>query len=70
LLEEEQRHIKEGLSEEELAVFDILTRPIPKLTKKEEQLVKTLSHELLERLKEQKLVLDWKKRTRTRADVS
>ena len=69
LEEEEKRHIKEGLTEEELAVFDILTKPIPKLTKKEKGQVKTIAKELLETLKEQKLVLDWKKRTRTRADV-
>ena len=69
LQEEEKRHIKEGLTEEELAVFDILTRPRPEVTKKEEQQVKTVARELLEILKEQKLVLDWKKRTRTRADV-
>lgn len=29
LNEEEQRHVREGLSEEELAVFDILTRRSP-----------------------------------------
>jgi type I restriction enzyme R subunit len=69
LQEEEKRHIREGLTEEELAVFDILTKPTPKLTGKEEQQVKTIARELLETLKEQKLVLDWKKKTRTRADV-
>jgi type I restriction enzyme R subunit len=69
LQEEEKRHIREGLTEEELAIFDVLTKPTPKLTKKEEQQVKTVARELLETLKEQKLVLDWKKRTRTRADV-
>jgi len=69
LQEEEKRHIKEGLTEEELAVFDILTKPTPKLFKKEKQLVKSIAKVLLETLKEQKLVLDWKKRTRTRADV-
>ena len=31
LTDEEQRHIKENLSEDELAIFDILTRPEPKL---------------------------------------
>jgi len=40
-----------------------------KLTKKKEHQIKTIAKELLERLKEQKFVLDWKKRTRTRADV-
>jgi len=69
LQEEEKRHIKEGLTEEELAVFDILTKPKLKLTKKKEQKIKTTVKELLEKLKEQKFVLDWKKKTRTRADV-
>jgi type I restriction enzyme R subunit len=69
LREEEKRHIKEGLTEEELAIFDILTKPKLKLSKKKEQKIKTVVKELLEKLKEQKFVLDWKKRTRTRADV-
>ena len=69
LQEEEKRHIKDGLTEEELAIFDILTKPRTELTKKKEQQAKTLAQELLEILKEQKLVLDWKKRTRTRADI-
>jgi len=69
LKEEEKRHIQEGLSEEELAVFDILTKPKLKLSKKKEQHIKTMVKELVEKLKEQKFVLDWKKRTRTRADV-
>lgn len=69
LQEEEKRHIKEGLTEEELTVFDILTKPKLKLSKKKEQQIKAIVKELLEKLKEQKFVLDWKKKTRTRADV-
>lgn len=69
LQEEEKRHIKEGLTEEELAIFDILVKPKLVLAKTEEQKVKTISKELLEKLREEKFVLDWKKRTRTRADV-
>ena len=65
----EKRHIQEGLSEEELAVFDILTKPKLKLSKKKQEYVKTMVKELVEKLKEQKFVLDWKKKTRTRADV-
>jgi type I restriction enzyme R subunit len=45
-----------------------LTKPSPKANKKEEQ-VKIIAKDLLEKLKDQKLVLDWKKKTRTRADV-
>jgi len=32
---EEERHIREGLSEEELAVFDLLTKPDVELTREE-----------------------------------
>ena len=35
LTAEEQRAVAEGLSEEELALFDILTKPEPVLTKAE-----------------------------------
>ena len=69
LEEEDKRYIREGLSREELALFDILTRPEPKLARKEEQQVKVAARELLEKLKEQKLVLDWRKKTRSKADV-
>ena len=46
-----------------------LGKPKLKLTKKIEQRIKATVKELLEKLKEQKFVLDWKKKTRTRADV-
>ncbi len=67
--EEEQRHIAEQLSEEELAVFDILTRPGPDLSAKEKKEVKRIAHELLDALKAHKLVLDWRKRQQSRAAV-
>lgn len=66
---EEERHVREGLSEEELAVFDLLTRPDPDLTDEEREEVKNAARELLSRLKEEKLKLDWRKHQRTRADV-
>ena len=66
---EEQRAISEGLSEEELAVFDLLTKPGPKLTAKEEDQVKTLGRELLANLKKNKLVLDWRKKQTAKAQV-
>ena len=69
LTQEEQRHIKEGLSEEELAIFDILTKPEPKLTKKQEADIKKLARTLLETLKREKLVLDWRTREQARAGV-
>jgi len=69
LKEEEKRGIAEGLSEEELAIFDILTKPDPKLTKKEEAEVKAVAKELLEALKRGKLVLDWREKQQARAAV-
>jgi type I restriction enzyme R subunit len=69
LSEEEQRHIAEGLTEEELAIFDLLTKPDPALSKKEEAEVKKVAQDLLATLKREKLVLDWRKRQQTRAGV-
>ncbi len=69
LNEEEQRAIAENLSEEELAVFDILTRPGPDLTEKEKLEVTRIGRELLDTLKREKLVLDWRKRQQSRAAV-
>ena len=40
-----------------------------KLSKKEEKEVKKIAHELLDNLKKQKFVLDWKKKQQTRAGV-
>jgi len=69
LNEEDRRAIVENLGEEELAVFDILTRPDLNLTEKEKQAVKQMAHDLLETLKHEKLVLDWRKRQQSRAAV-
>ncbi|MDD5222391.1 MAG: type I restriction endonuclease subunit R [bacterium] len=69
LTEEEHRGMSEQLSEEELVLFDLLTKPEMKLSKKEREQVKKTSRELLETLKSKKLVLDWRKRQQARADV-
>jgi type I restriction enzyme R subunit len=69
LREEEQRSIAENLSEEELAVFDLLMKPDMKLTQKDEAKVKVVAKELLETLKREKLVLDWRKRQQSQAAV-
>ena len=66
---EEQRGISEQLTEEELAVFDLLTKPEIELTAAERAQVKTLAHDLLTTLKRERLVLDWRKRQQTRAGV-
>lgn len=67
--EEERRAAREHLTEDELAVFDLLTRPEPKLTKSEEIAVKKVARDLLEKLQEQLAVIDWKTRQQTRAAV-
>ncbi|HZB94351.1 MAG TPA: type I restriction enzyme endonuclease domain-containing protein, partial [Herpetosiphonaceae bacterium] len=66
---EEQRGIAEHLTEEELAVFDLLTRPELNLTPQEREAVKQVAHDLLATLKNEKLVLDWRKRQVSRAQV-
>lgn len=70
LKEEDERHIKEGLSEEELELFDLLKKD--SLTKDEEQKVKNAAKYLLKRLKEEKptvLINDWHKDTVTKLQV-
>jgi type I restriction enzyme R subunit len=69
LSEEDKRAISEELTEEELTIFDLLTKPDPDLTKAEEREVKKVAKELLQKLKSEKLVLDWKKKQATRAAV-
>ena len=69
LSEEEKRGISENLTEEELVIFDLLTKPDVKLTNAEERQVKKVAKTLLGTLKSEKLVLDWKKRQATRAAV-
>ena len=69
LSEEDKRAISEELTEEELTIFDMLTKPDPVLTKAEERELKKVAKELLKKLKSEKLVLDWKKKQATRAAV-
>ena len=67
LSEEDRRAVSENLTEEELAVFDILRKE--DLNPAEVDQVKKVAKELLAKLKEEKLVLDWKRKEETRADV-
>ena len=66
---EDQRAIAQNLSEEELAIFDLLTKPNFDLSQPEEKEVKQVAKELLATLKREKLVLDWRKRQQTKAAV-
>ena len=69
LNEEDERHIREGLSQEELAIFDILTRPEMDLSEQEINQVKLVCRSLLDTLTAERLVLDWKKGQTTTAQV-
>ena len=69
LTEEEQRAVGERLTEEELTLFDYLTRSEEDLTEAERDEVKDVSRTLLDTLKREKLVLDWRKKQQSRADV-
>jgi type I restriction enzyme, R subunit len=67
--EEEQRATREGLDEEELTIFDLLTKPEPKLTKAQEVEVKRIARAMLAKLKREKLILDWRLKENAKADV-
>ena len=60
---------RESLTEEELAIFDILTRPEPDLSDAEKAEVKKVAKGLLATLKAEKLVIDWREKMQSRADV-
>ncbi|MBU4261700.1 MAG: type I restriction endonuclease subunit R [Proteobacteria bacterium] len=70
LQDEDERHIREGLSEDELELFDLLKKD--KMTREEEQKVKLAAKSLLHRLLEEHprvLIQDWYKDTHTKAVV-
>jgi type I restriction enzyme R subunit len=69
LNEEARRHLVEQLTEEELAVFDLLAKTPTELTANEREQVKNVARDLIRTLKDEKLVLDWRKRQQTRAAV-
>lgn len=64
---EEKRTVREGLSEEELAVYDLMIQDAP-LDEKEHKLVKQIAKELTDKIQEL-LVIDWRKKQRTKARV-
>ncbi len=68
LNEEEKRHVRENLSEEELTIFDVLVRPGPDLSSDEREQVKKVARELLQRLRSL-FVINWRERVQTRARV-
>jgi type I site-specific restriction-modification system R (restriction) subunit len=68
LSQEQQRHIRENLSEEELAVFDILLQSAPDLSDSDRAKVKQSARELVEKIK-QLLVLNWQQKSAARAQL-
>ena len=68
LNEEEQRHVRENMSEEELVILDILTRPAPELSTEERAEVKKVARELLAKLKGL-LVLNWRQKAAARSQL-
>ena len=68
--EEDERHVREGLTEDELELFDLLKKE--KMTRAETQTVKLAARSLLHRLLEEHpkvLVQDWFKDTQSRKIV-
>ncbi len=68
LSDEQERHVRENMTEEELVIFDILTRPAPELSPEERSEVKKVAHDLLDRLK-QLLVINWRQKAAARSQL-
>ncbi len=69
LNEEKRRALREELDEEELAVFDLLTKPEIELTERERKSVKQTARTLLATLKAERFALDWRKKSQARSAV-
>ena len=68
LTTEQERHVREHMSEEELVIFDILTRPAPELGADEREELKKVARNLLARLKTL-LVLNWRQKAAARSQL-
>jgi type I restriction enzyme R subunit len=68
LSEEEQRAVREDLSEAELAILELLTKPEPELTNAERLQVRGAAKKLLEAVTD-RLVLEWRESNMTKASV-
>jgi type I restriction enzyme R subunit len=68
LTEEQERHVRENVTEEELVILDILTRPAPELSDEERAEVKKVARELLTRVK-RLLVIQWREKSSKRSQV-
>jgi type I restriction enzyme R subunit len=65
---EQTRHVRENMTEEELVIFDILTRPAPELSADERAEVKKVARESLNKLK-MLLVLNWRQKSTARSQI-
>ncbi|MEI2697485.1 MAG: type I restriction enzyme endonuclease domain-containing protein [Microthrixaceae bacterium] len=68
LAEHQRRVVEEELTEAELAIFDLLTKPAPELTDGELRKVREAAQRLLVHI-EETLVLDWKKKEESKATL-
>ena len=68
LNQEQERHVRENMTEEELVIFDILTRPAPELNADERAEVKKVARELLNKMK-LLLVLNWRQKASARSQI-
>lgn len=66
--DESMRGAKEGLTEEELVLFDLLTKPDMKLSEANRKKVWLVAKELAKKLKS-KLVIEWKKKQEAKSAV-
>ncbi|MFT4189385.1 MAG: type I restriction endonuclease subunit R [Aeromicrobium sp.] len=66
---EEERAAREGMTEEELAIFDLLTQPDPTLTPDERETVKASAKALLDHLRDT-IVQDWRRKADVMSDVN
>jgi type I restriction enzyme R subunit len=66
--DEEDRHVRENMTEEELVIFDILTRPAPELSADERAEIKKVASDLLHRLKDL-LVINWRQKSTARSQL-
>lgn len=69
LTDEEDRAVREEMTEEELAIFDLLAQPDPILTAEEREKVKGSAKTLLEHIHD-KLVQDWRHKIDVMSDVN
>jgi type I restriction enzyme R subunit len=67
---EEKRHARESLSEDELALFDLLTQPDPILPTDKRDEVKRIARSLLQKLRALFAVVDWQSKPTIRARVT